>query len=177
MNKGQTKIRIQDMKIDMRMNIRKKNQWIGDQVVYWFGLCGLLQEVTQTTHSQTYIVSYRGRTIVSLFRYCFFTTMYNPQYIVSYQDNHIIINWLLPYLFITMNRWDHLDHFSQNLTFLLQSTLSKKSTFCFCRSRIRWTAPIHNSFVLWRCMWKELAPLDQPSTKCRKMIFQGKVKF
>ena len=63
----------------MRMNIRKKNQWIGDQVVYWFGLCGLLQEVTQTTHSQTYIVSYRGRTIVSLFRYCFFTTMYNPQ--------------------------------------------------------------------------------------------------
>ena len=101
----------------------------------------------------------------------------NPQYIVSYQDNHIIINWLLPYLFITMNRWDHLDHFSQNLTFLFQSTLSKKSTFCFCRSRIPWTAPIHNSFVLWRCMWKELAPLDQPSTKCRKMIFQEKVKF
>ena len=143
MNKGQTKIRIQDMKIDMRMNIRKKNQWIGDQVVYWFGLCGLLQEVTQTTHSQTYIVSYRGRTIVSLFRYCFFTTMY----IVSYQDNHIIINWLLPYLFITMNGWDHLDHFSQNLTFLLQSTLSKKSTFCFCRSRIPWTASMHNAML------------------------------
>ena len=34
-----------------------------------------------------------------------------------------------------------------------------------------------HSFVLWRCMWKELAPLDQPSTKCRKMIFQEKVKF
>ena len=177
MNKGQTKIRIQDMKIDMRMNIRKKNQWIGDQVVYWFGLCGLFQEVTQTTHSQTYIVSYRGRTIVSLFHYCFFTSMYNPQYIVSYEDNHNIINWLIPYLFITMNRSDHLDHISQNLTFLLQSTLSKKSTFCFCRSRIPWTAPMHNSFGLWRCMWKELAPLDKPSTKCRKMIFQEKVKF
>ena len=73
----------------MRMNIRKKNQWIGDQVVYWFGLCGLLQEVTQTTHSQTYIVSYRGRTIVSLFRYCFFITMYNPQYIVI-----LLVPWL-----------------------------------------------------------------------------------
>ena len=112
--------------------------------------------------------------VIAFLPVCIYTY---SQYIVSYQDNHIIINWLLPYLFITMNRWDHLDHFSQNLTFLLQSTLSKKSTFCFCRSRIPWTAPMHNSFVLWRCMWKELAPLDQPSTKCRKMIFQEKVKF
>ena len=161
----------------MRMNIRKKNQWIGDQVVYWFGLCGLLQEVTQTTHSQTYIVSYRGRTIVSLFRYCFFTTMYNPQ---SDVYCHLSGQSYYHHLFITINRWDHLDQFGPfqpKVHFLLQSTLSKKSTFCFCRSRIPWTVPMQNSFVLWRCMWKELAPLDQPSTKCRKMIFQEKVKF
>ena len=132
MNEGKTKIRIQDMKIDMAMNIRKKNRWIGDQVVYWFGLCGLLQEVTQTTHSQTYIVSYRGRTIVSLFRYCFFTTMYNPQYIVSYQDNHIIINWLLPYLFITMNRWDHLDHFKTKAwLFCSKALCTRRAIFVF----------------------------------------------
>ena len=163
----------------MRMNIRKKNQWIGDQVVYWFGLCGLFQEVTQTTHSQTYIVSYRGRTIVSLFRYCFFTTMY----IVSYQDNHIIINWLLPYLFITMNRWDHLDHFkTKTWLFCSKALCPRRALFVFVapgylgQPQCTMQCSMH-SFVLWRCMWKELAPLDQPSTKCRKMIFQEKVKF